>query len=1026
MPESPRKQKCPICEKLFKSLVKHVPTCRRKLEARLQDEQLDRELKRADEKRREQQGTPVKVRTLKPWEDRPIGKKRRRHSNLGPSDMPQETSTATSGPEQLNPEPAQEFPVAMGAGHDPTQHLSSQAPLPTSLPSSQPPSTPHHDDIRTEYHPSSGRPARHDAFENYRRQHRSKASPPSSKHPPHYPFATEADFEFGELALRCCLNQKQINAFLSLFHRCMQGEDKLTIHTYEDLSRYWREASHLLTPIKCDVIPATYKNEQQDFTLYSRSLWDWALDLVQNEELSPFFEWDAQRLFKYDEQRSRWVRFINEPWTADSFYDVQSSLPKEGKPLAFLLYADKTELSSFGGEKGYPVYARLANLPIDIRNGSESTLGGGRVVGWLPVPKDSSKKKGSKKDYADWKRVVWHDSFRKLLDSIRGHAKNGCWVRCGDGIERFLFPCIIILSADYEEQCTMANIRGAGSLSPCPICLVKVEDMLELTKSNTERDVSLTESMVSEALTKGLTAQDEFLKPDGLRPVKVRDRRAAPNAFAEMANANPFRALSFDRLHSYNNGLGAKHLWVALLKHTEDNYGAEKLNELEERASTFPSWQGLNRFKKVLSTKYQDGNKNEDLMKVALFISFNIFPARDRAGNELLKCIRHFLNLDTLASFTNHTEDTIQEISDELGRFEGALKASLPLGSEGSWTFPKVHAHTHLPRDIYLKGVTRNYNTKPNEGMHPILKDFYLFMTNFKNFEGKILELEHWCYTAAHIRSKIDVHYGRSNLINTDSDVDSDVEGDKSQGQPDATGGGPADVVVIDGGGLMHRKKKESTPSIFGNIGLGSPEKPISLERFCSERRQDSRFKEFRPLLEHYLSAAIQNGEIPATFSLNNTTLIHEFCFIRTFYECRVTWEMAVNLLRCNPDYQHHARYDAALLNTDEYIGNFARLVSVFTINVPELQRPLPLAFLEIYDGPVTSAQRRRDSELGLFRVCRKPRSGGHFAVVSASLITRGALLVPAFGEKEENYLVFDVSDGDMFLRVKDFIARTR
>ncbi|KAG2004409.1 hypothetical protein CC2G_002968 [Coprinopsis cinerea AmutBmut pab1-1] len=1017
MPESPHKQKCPICEKTFKSLVKHTPACRRKLEGRLQEEQLERELRKADEARRQKQGgTPAKVRTLKPWEDRPIGKQRRSNRKEAP-ELPQEGGPATL--EQVLSEPLPEFLGAVDAEDNHPQHPSVQAPPSPHIPVSEPSAlrnmtisgqntilTPKGQLVTTRLRIIDDSIARRPIL-------------PRANIPLITLSLPKLIFEFGELALRCCLNQKQISAFLSLFHRCMKGDDKLTIETYDDLSRCWREASQLLTPIKCDTIPATYKNEKQEFKLYSRSLWDWALDLVKNEELAPFFEWDAQRLFKYDEKRARWIRFINEPWTADSFYDVQSSLPAEGKPLAFLLYADKTELSSFGGEKGYPVYARLANLPIDIRNGSESVLGGGRVVGWLPVPKETSKKKASKKDYADWKRVVWHDSFKKLLDTIRDHAKNGCWVRCGDGIERFLFPAIIILSADYEEQCTMANIRGAGSLSPCPICLVKADEMLELTKSNTERDVAQTESMVSEALTKGVTEQDKFLKPDGLRPVK--------NAFSNVANSNPFRALSFDRLHSYANGLGAKHLWVTLLKHIEDNYGMEKLQELEDRARSFPSWQGLNRFNKVLSTKYQDGNKNEDLMKVALFIAFNIFPPQDKVGHELLKCIRHFLNLDILASFTNHTEDTIQEISDELGRFEVSLKRYISLTPEASknWAFPKIHAHTHLPRDIYLKGVTRNYNTKPNEGMHPILKDFYRFMTNFKNFEGKILELEHWCYTAAYIRSKIDMYHGRSNLIDPDSDAASDIEGDVAQKDSENLSLGSGDVIhVIDGGGLMHRKKKETTSNVFGNISLGSPQKPVTLQLFVSERRQDPRFKGFRSALGTYISAAIQSGEIPSTFSLHDTTLIHEFCFVKTFYECRVTWELDVTLLRCNPDYQHHARYDPILLDGDDITRCFARLVSTFTIDIPDLNRTLPLAFVELYDGPVTEAQRRKDRELGLLRVCRKPRTSGHFVIISTNLITRGVLLVPAFGEREENYLVFDVSDGDMFLRVKDFIAR--
>jgi len=47
------------------------------------------------------------------------------------------------------------------------------------------------------------------------------------------------------------------------------------------------------------------------------------------------------------------------------------------------LYADKTKLASFGMEKGYPVMARILNLPVAIRN--SNGIGGARVVGWLPV-----------------------------------------------------------------------------------------------------------------------------------------------------------------------------------------------------------------------------------------------------------------------------------------------------------------------------------------------------------------------------------------------------------------------------------------------------------------------------------------------------------------------------------------------------------------------------------------------------------------------------------------------------------------
>ena len=56
------------------------------------------------------------------------------------------------------------------------------------------------------------------------------------------------------------------------------------------------------------------------------------------------------------------------------------------KPLMFILYADKSKLSTHGTQKGYPVVGRIANFHIALRNGEG--LGGGQVVGWLPIGSD--------------------------------------------------------------------------------------------------------------------------------------------------------------------------------------------------------------------------------------------------------------------------------------------------------------------------------------------------------------------------------------------------------------------------------------------------------------------------------------------------------------------------------------------------------------------------------------------------------------------------------------------------------------
>lgn len=57
------------------------------------------------------------------------------------------------------------------------------------------------------------------------------------------------------------------------------------------------------------------------------------------------------------------------------------------------------------------------------------------------------------------------------------------------------------------------------------------------------------------------------------------------------------------------------------------------------------------------------------------------------------------------------------------------------------WNFPKAHTHIHMFDDIRNKGVTRNFNTKPNESAHRPLKKFYLQHTNFKNFDPQVSQI---------------------------------------------------------------------------------------------------------------------------------------------------------------------------------------------------------------------------------------------------------------------------------------------
>ncbi|PBK81619.1 hypothetical protein ARMGADRAFT_1039202 [Armillaria gallica] len=150
-----------------------------------------------------------------------------------------------------------------------------------------------------------------------------------------------------------------------------------------------------------------------------------------------------------------WERGI--PTTSNIFWEVQSALPVDGKPICYVIYADKTHLSSFETVQGYPVIVRLGNLPAHIHN--RQGVGGGRVIGWLPIVADEPKHH-SKSYYADFKRAIWHNTFEIILSSIKDKSKPGAWMQPpgSDAAPWHIFPTIMILSADYEEQCIMSLI----------------------------------------------------------------------------------------------------------------------------------------------------------------------------------------------------------------------------------------------------------------------------------------------------------------------------------------------------------------------------------------------------------------------------------------------------------------------------------------------------------------------------------------------------------------------------------------
>lgn len=136
-------------------------------------------------------------------------------------------------------------------------------------------------------------------------------------------------------------------------------------------------------------------------------------------------------------------------------------------------------------------------------------------------------------------------------------------------------------------------------------------------------------------------------------------------------------------------------------------------------------------------------------------------------------------------------------------------------------------------------------------------------------------------------------------------------------------------------------------------------------------------------------------------------------------YESKVTWEVATDMLRCNPSFFGKPRHDFVLVHTamGKYI--FTQLIFMFLIEIGDKSHPI--AYVQPFDGYL-GPRRLKDKELNLYRVGRKPRTAAEFIPLES--ILRGALLIQDFEQGRENeYIVVDLIDGDLFLRIKEMQA---
>ncbi|KAL1660152.1 hypothetical protein GGF50DRAFT_63773, partial [Schizophyllum commune] len=854
------------------------------------------------------------------------------------------------------------------------------------------------DDIKIEYHPSSGRPSVSGPINEVRRDGRpvpadaSRTATPnigadgtSTQYPERVPwagFATALDFEVAEFTLDAQLNARQTETLVKLLRCTAECPSNFTLRKASDIDAAWENAGTKVAKVRIYYQSSTVKVEHRGYEgtyqLYHTDLWDWMWTLVTDPNLAPYFVWNAQRLYRWN--GTKWVRFFDEPWTGNRFWRIQNIVQaKNGLPYCWILYADVSKMSSFASAKAYPIVLRCANIVAWIRNGEG--WGGGIIVGWMPIVENDSGQAG-KKGFIDFKTAVWHNCMRTLFAAIAGYMVDGRPTVCGDDIERILCLFILILAADYEEQTTMALTRGVKSNFPCPWCLVPADELWDLRKQHPMCSAVAMEAIYrqSDALFKGRKADqaEELLKSKGLR--------SGQDAFWYLANSDPYEALSYDTLHSAASGLFAHHIWKLVKQHIE-LLGRDAVAQMDYNMSSLPRWSGLNHFEAVMNITFNDGTKHADLSRQMIFAAHTVLTEEaSPAGYKLLCVARWYQEIFGFLDLSVQTETTIANGRERLPRLAEADDAFIVKYGPKNWNFPKIHLLSHAFDDIEDKGATMNFSTKPFEKLHGPIRRIYLNQTNFKEYETQILKILHRHYVAQLIRDEMS-HISAS--LADDDDAD---EEEKAEARAEANG-----------------------RSFERRIYVGSPDSAISFSALESRELASggdnvAAFSRFRIRLNDFLRMYQPN------VALRGDDTINPYKYLRVKFLSEVDWTETEDKLRCNPSFHKKPRYDFLLLrdseDDDPLVG---QMVYMFTCKVEEVLYPLVL--VRCMDAKISRVS-KKDRDLGLIRVRVRPRTKNQneFRFFSLLSVVRGLTVAPAF-DRDTDYLVMNHCDEDLLLR---------
>ncbi|KAF8994667.1 hypothetical protein BDQ17DRAFT_1392381 [Cyathus striatus] len=712
------------------------------------------------------------------------------------------------------------------------------------------------------------------------------------------------------------------------------------------------------------------------FDFYYRDPWEYVLSLVCDKSLASDSAWNSVRkIYCSGGPEHTEDCIIDEPNTADTWWNVDSSLPSDGPfphsylPLHFWL--DKGLVTK--RVKVYPMILRAAWLPRKIRNASGN--GGGILLGYMPMvnPGDPDERGAAETlEFSEFKREVYQRVLGQIFNSLKWPSQHGETHMCNDNVIRILYPGILIESQDGEEASYFCACRATIANHPCPKCLVHQSQLGNITEQFELRTPETMCSVLQQAShSQSKTAKEKILRDHGLHNIK--------HFLWDFRFSDPYAASSYDTLHSDDLGKWGKHLWVLLTGVLRDK---KCLGKLSRNMNKFPYWKDLKHMDAVSTISFADGQCFYDILKCILPCIVQLLPR----NSPLIHCIRAYQQYRVMIGLRCMTDQHLGHLKEIIKDYENYCNEISSL-YEKNFNFPKQHYVSHIISDIRQKGTTDNMSTRPGEGFQQEASQAYR-QTNRKKIDKQMTKIDANLEAIAAIRMAI-TKFDES--ITTELSVHEE-----------------------------HTKDAQSMSEqhwAFGSRISGRQLESREVEQKFAPT--DSDFTSFDDRLRSFIACNFPDEDLryedliyASTFQIY---IVQMFKCLYVTYQSMEDWTESRDILQCNSSFNNRERYDCVIVNSDSSRIDIARLRSLLRCRL--------LSGKTIDIALVHTFHQHTWKPFTLWDNCQILNEDRDSSFLLLDFVVRGGLMCPAFDNSlslSSLHYIVDTVDGDMFLRVNN------